>query len=70
MLFNLKKESPNLFIYFLFFNVCFTYFYYEKGEDGRDLKLAGNVGFVSLPDQLVNKRVNRGFYFNILCVGE
>lgn len=42
----------------------------KLGEDGRDLKLAGNVGFVSLPDQLVNKRVNRGFYFNILCVGE
>ena len=42
----------------------------KLGEDGRDLKLAGNVGFVSLPDQLVNKRVNRGFYFNVLCVGE
>lgn len=40
-----------------------------KGEDGRNLKLSGNVGFVSLPDQLVNKRVNSGFYFNILCVG-
>ena len=48
----------------------FTNFCGEKGEDGRELKLAGNVGFVSLPDQLVNKRVNRGFYFNILCVGE
>lgn len=48
-----------------------VFFLYEiqKGEDGRDLKLAGNVGFVSLPDQLVNKRVNCGFYFNILCVG-
>ncbi|XP_046852201.1 septin-8-A-like [Xenia sp. Carnegie-2017] len=42
----------------------------KLGEDGRSLKLAGNVGFVSLPDQLVNKRVNHGFYFNILCVGE
>ena len=47
-----------------------VFFYDEKGEDGRDLKLAGNVGFVSLPDQLVNKRVDRGFYFNILCVGK
>ena len=32
--------------------------------------MAGHVGFDSLPDQLVNKEVNKGFDFNILCVGE
>ncbi|KAK3696473.1 hypothetical protein QZH41_002435 [Actinostola sp. cb2023] len=40
------------------------------GADGRQLRLAGHVGFDSLPDQLVNKSVNRGFAFNILCIGE
>lgn len=40
-----------------------------QGADGRQLRLAGHVGFDSLPDQLVNKSVNRGFAFNILCVG-
>lgn len=28
------------------------------------------MGFDSLPDQLVNKSVQNGFVFNILCVGE
>jgi len=36
----------------------------------RSLKLSGHVGFDSLPDQLVNKSVQNGFVFNILCVGE
>ena len=36
----------------------------------RRLALGGHVGFDSLPDQLVNKEVNKGFDFNILCVGE
>ena len=36
----------------------------------RNLNLGGNVGFDSLPDQLVNKEVNKGFDFNILCIGE
>lgn len=36
----------------------------------RNLKLTGHVGFDSLPDQLVNKSVQNGFVFNILCVGE
>ena len=33
------------------------------------MKLTGHVGFDSLPDQLVNKSVNKGFSFNILCIG-
>ncbi|MEQ2174325.1 Septin-6, partial [Goodea atripinnis] len=40
------------------------------GEGVRAVPLAGHVGFDSMPDQLVNKSVNRGFCFNILCVGE
>lgn len=36
----------------------------------RPLKLAGHVGFDSLPDQLVNKSVQNGFVFNIMCIGE
>jgi len=33
------------------------------------MELKGSVGFSSLPDQLVNKSVAKGFDFNILCVG-
>jgi len=40
------------------------------GPNGRSLRLTGHVGFDSLPDQLVNKSVNSGFAFNILCIGE
>ena len=40
-----------------------------KGADGRQLRLAAHVGFDSLPDQLVNKSVKRGFSFNVLCIG-
>lgn len=36
----------------------------------RNLKLSGHVGFDSLPDQLVNKSVQNGFIFNILCIGK
>ena len=36
----------------------------------RNLKLSGHVGFDSLPDQLVNKSVQNGFVFNILCIGK
>lgn len=36
----------------------------------RPLELGGHVGFDSLPDQLVNKSVQGGFTFNVLCVGE
>lgn len=35
----------------------------------RDLRISGHVGFDSLPDQLVTKCVNKGFDFNILCIG-
>lgn len=39
-------------------------------DDLRSLKLSGHVGFDSLPDQLVNKSVQNGFVFNIMCIGE
>ncbi|CAJ0942952.1 unnamed protein product [Ranitomeya imitator] len=40
------------------------------GEGCRSPPLSGHVGFDSMPDQLVNKSINQGFCFNILCVGE
>nr|XP_033783237.1 septin-8 isoform X1 [Geotrypetes seraphini] len=43
---------------------------FSQNEEKRSLSLGGHVGFDSLPDQLVNKSVNQGFCFNILCVGE
>lgn len=42
----------------------------KAAENLRNLKLSGHVGFDSLPDQLVNKSVQQGFIFNILCIGE
>jgi septin family protein len=39
-------------------------------EETRSLAMTGHVGFDSLPDQLVNKSVQQGFSFNILCVGK
>ncbi|XP_016087577.1 septin-6 [Sinocyclocheilus grahami] len=42
----------------------------QAGEGARGVPLSGHVGFDSMPDQLVNKSVNHGFCFNILCVGE
>uniref|UniRef100_A0A915PPF4 Septin-type G domain-containing protein n=1 Tax=Setaria digitata TaxID=48799 RepID=A0A915PPF4_9BILA len=39
-------------------------------EDFRTLKLNGHVGFDSLPHQLVRKCTERGFQFNLMCVGE
>ena len=41
-----------------------------KGGDDRDLRLLGHVGFDSFPDQLVTKCVNKGFDFNVLCIGK
>jgi len=35
----------------------------------RTLKQSGHVGFDSLPDQLVNKSVQNGFVFNVMCIG-
>uniref|UniRef100_A0A667YYL8 Septin n=1 Tax=Myripristis murdjan TaxID=586833 RepID=A0A667YYL8_9TELE len=50
---------------------CFMiYFFCLQGEGARAVPLSGHVGFDSMPDQLVNKSVNHGFCFNILCVGE
>ncbi|XP_074048242.1 septin-10 [Macrotis lagotis] len=43
----------------------------EKIDDiPRCLNITGHVGFESLPDQLVNRSIQQGFCFNILCVGE
>ncbi|XP_047378630.1 septin-10 [Sciurus carolinensis] len=42
----------------------------RKRENIRSLTMCGHVGFESLPDQLVNRSIQQGFCFNILCVGE
>ncbi|XP_008592495.1 PREDICTED: septin-10, partial [Galeopterus variegatus] len=42
----------------------------RKRENIRSLTMSGHVGFESLPDQLVNRSIQQGFFFNILCVGE
>ncbi|XP_055100727.1 septin-10-like isoform X1 [Symphalangus syndactylus] len=42
----------------------------RKRENIRSLTMSGHVGFESLPDQLVNRSIQQGFCFNILCVGE
>jgi len=42
----------------------------DLGGRGTVKQLAGHVGFDSLPDQLVNKSLQNGFCFNIMCIGE
>ncbi|XP_025318274.2 septin-10 isoform X1 [Canis lupus dingo] len=42
----------------------------QKKGNIRSLTMSGHVGFESLPDQLVNRSIQQGFCFNILCVGE
>lgn len=51
--------------------VCLRKIYLFQMEASlRNLKLAGHVGFDSLPDQLVSKSVQNGFLFNIMCIGK
>ncbi len=40
-----------------------------QGPSGRACELSGRVGFDTLPDQLVNREMKRGFSFNILVIG-
>uniref|UniRef100_A0A2K6G7C2 Septin n=1 Tax=Propithecus coquereli TaxID=379532 RepID=A0A2K6G7C2_PROCO len=42
----------------------------KKGKNICSLTMSSHVGFESLPDQLVNRSIQQGFCFNILCVGE
>uniref|UniRef100_A0A8C3W3K8 Septin n=1 Tax=Catagonus wagneri TaxID=51154 RepID=A0A8C3W3K8_9CETA len=42
----------------------------QKEDNIRGLTMLGHFGFDCLPHQLVNKSVQQGFFFNILCVGE
>lgn len=58
-------EGIILFILFVLIMYCF----FQLDSSIRNLKLSGHVGFDSLPDQLVNKSVQNGFVFNILCIG-
>ncbi|XP_057352840.1 septin-10 isoform X2 [Manis pentadactyla] len=42
----------------------------QRVKNVRSLIMSGHVGFENLPDQLVNRSIQQGFCFNILCVGE
>ncbi|XP_027269627.1 septin-14 [Cricetulus griseus] len=42
----------------------------KHNEDIRCLTTLSHFGFECLPTQLVNKSIQKGFSFNILCVGE
>ena len=55
---------------FILSSILCIFAVFLKGTDGRSMELKGTVGFASLPDQLVNKSVAKGFDFNILCVGK
>ena len=55
---------------FLYWNSMLVHWVLTAEVSGWLVMLTGHVGFDSLPDQLVNKSVNKGFAFNILCIGE
>nr|XP_020016070.1 septin-14 [Castor canadensis] len=42
----------------------------QQNENIRCLTTLGHFGFECLPYQLVNRSIQQGFFFNILCVGE
>ncbi|XP_036135513.1 septin-14 [Molossus molossus] len=42
----------------------------QREDNIRCLSMLGHFGFECLPHQLVNRSVQQGFSFNILCVGE
>lgn len=48
----------------------FVFFSKQKEDNIRCLTTLGHFGFDCLPQQLVNKSVQQGFFFNILCVGK
>lgn len=50
--------------------VAIVFVFLQQKDSPRSLTMSGHVGFESLPDQLVNRSIQQGFCFNILCVGE
>ncbi|XP_037009037.2 septin-14 isoform X2 [Artibeus jamaicensis] len=42
----------------------------QRENNIRGLTMLGHFGFECLPHQLVNRAIQKGFSFNILCVGE
>lgn len=42
----------------------------QRENNVRGLTMLGHFGFECLPHQLVNRAIQKGFSFNILCVGE
>lgn len=61
--------SGQLIIVNTFHHIFSLLIYFQMESTIRNLKLSGHVGFDSLPDQLVNKSVQNGFVFNIICIG-
>lgn len=48
----------------------FGFFFKRKEDNIRSLTMLDHFGFECLPHQLVNKSIQQGFSFNILCVGK
>ncbi|KAK1339592.1 hypothetical protein QTO34_018145 [Cnephaeus nilssonii] len=76
-----RERFQRVFDFFILSNLLTSYFsksfifiiavfLLQKRENIRSLTMSGHVGFESLPDQLVNRSIQQGFCFNILCVGE
>ncbi|XP_037362654.1 septin-14 [Talpa occidentalis] len=42
----------------------------QREDNTRSLTMISHFGFECLPDQLVTRSIQKGFSFNILCVGE
>uniref|UniRef100_A0A8C0PUW8 Septin 10 n=1 Tax=Canis lupus familiaris TaxID=9615 RepID=A0A8C0PUW8_CANLF len=66
------SKSFFCFVFLYFFKIIDVVFVFLQQKKGniRSLTMSGHVGFESLPDQLVNRSIQQGFCFNILCVGE
>lgn len=51
-------------------NLLICVFFKQRENNIRGLTMLGHFGFECLPHQLVNRAIQKGFSFNILCVGK
>ena len=51
-------------------NQNIVFFFKQKEDNIRCLNMLGHFGFDCLAHQLVDRSVQQGFVFNILCVGK
>ena len=56
--------------WYLLSNQNIFFFFKQKEDNIRCLNMLGHFGFDCLAHQLVDKFVQQGFFFNILCVGK